>query len=66
MRKSSPVKVKVYYPKAETGQQELQRRAAEAHAGFVSAYIKNMTCPTQQKLELINAIAETASTFTQE
>lgn len=56
MRTSPPVKVKVYYPQAKAGQQALLQRAAEAHAEFVTLYIKNMSCPTWQKLVLIDAI----------
>lgn len=36
--------VKVYHPKAEADQQELQRWTAEAHTEFVTAYIKK-NCP---------------------
>lgn len=60
MRTSPPVRIKVYSPKEEAGQQELQRRVSVAHADFVTAYIKKMSCPTQQKLALIDTIIQTA------
>lgn len=60
MRTSPPIQVKVYFPKTKAGQQELEQRVASAHAEFVTAYIKKLSLPTQQKLALADAIIKTA------
>lgn len=54
------VNVIFYYPKSETGQETLARRVAEIHADAVTQRIKNLNCPTLQKLELWDAVIETA------
>ena len=36
----------------------LYKRAAKIHAQYVSQRIKKLNCPTEQKLELIDAIVK--------
>ena len=56
MRRSVPVKLKLYLPTTPEGNQALMRRAAGVHADFVSAQIKSLSCPTKQKLALVDAV----------
>lgn len=45
------------FPKTAEGMKELENRVALAHATIAKNYIKNLSCPTEQKIKLINAIA---------
>lgn len=47
----------VNYPKTEQGMKELEKRVALAHSMITKNYIKNLSCPAEQKVKLINAIA---------
>lgn len=60
IRKSAPVNVILYYPKTETGKEELARRVSDVHAAVVARQIKALHCPTAQKLQLLDAVIETA------
>lgn len=60
MRTRAPIKVIVHYPQTETGRQELSRRVAEVHADFVVSSINKLNCPIKQKLELLQAVIDTA------
>lgn len=60
MKKHGPVEVVFYYPKTEAGKEELARRVAEVHADAVVRRIKELNCPTSQKLELLDAVIATA------
>ena len=60
MRTSVPIKVKVYYPVTQTGQQKLMRCVAKAHADFVHTKIQKLYCSAEQKRKLTNAIIGTA------
>lgn len=60
IRKMAPVNVIVYYPKTEAGKDELARRVADVHASTVTQRIKSLNCPERQKLELLDAVIETA------
>ena len=60
-RKSAPINVMVYYPKTEAGKRELAQRVAGVHADFVNQYIKKMNCPSEQKVQLLNAVIADAS-----
>ena len=55
----APVKVIVYYPKTETGKQELAKRVADVHAASVIQRLKALNCPTTQKQELLDSIITT-------
>ena len=61
MRSMAPVNVIMYYPKTEEGKAELANRVAEVHAESVIRRIKALNCPTSQKLELLDAVIETAN-----
>lgn len=60
MKRHGPVNVIFYYPKTEAGKQELAKRVADVHADAVIRRIKNLNCPTSQKLELLDAVIATA------
>lgn len=49
----------VHYPKTPEKQAQFDARAAKFHAEYVAQYIEKLNCPTEQKLKLIDAIAET-------
>ena len=50
------MKVVSYFPSNPAEMLELQRRAAELHAEFMADYIAKLSCPKEQKMELLNAI----------
>ena len=59
IRKSAPINIVVHYPKTEAGIAELARRVAEVHADVVNYKLKQLNCPTSQKIELLEAVIET-------
>ena len=59
-RKSVPINVIVHYPKTEQGKRELAKRVADVHADMVNQYIKNLNCPSDQKVELLDAVIASA------
>ena len=59
IRKSAPINIVVHYPKTEAGIAELARRVAEVHADAVNYKLKQLNCPTSQKIELLEAVIET-------
>jgi len=50
------LKVISYLPTDPAAMLELQRRAAEVHAGFAADYIAKLGCPKEQKMELLNTV----------
>jgi hypothetical protein len=60
-RTSAPIHVIVHYPKTEEGKRDLAVRVAGVHADTVEQYIKNLNCPSKQKVSLLNAVIETAA-----
>lgn len=60
-RQSSPIHVIVHYPKTEQWKRELAKRVASVHADMVNQSIKKLNCPSEQKVELLDAILITAS-----
>ena len=60
-RKHIPINLIVYLPGTETGKRELAQRIAEVHADFVHRYINKLTCPTEQKVRLLDAVISDAS-----
>ena len=60
IRSMAPINLIVHYPKTDAGREELAKRVAEVHASAVTHRIKALTCPTSQKLELLDAIIEDA------
>ena len=59
IRKMAPINVIMYFPKTEKGKEELAKRVAEVHAAAVNQRLKELNCPTRQKLELLDAVIET-------
>lgn len=55
----APVNVIVHHPKTEAGKEALAKRVADIHATSVIRQIKDLSCPTSQKLELLDAVIET-------
>lgn len=49
----------VYCPEMPEKQALFDARVVKLHAEYVVQYIEKLNCPTEQKLKLINAIAET-------
>lgn len=63
-QKSAPINVIVYHPKTEAGKRELAQRVADVHATFVLQYIKKLDCPSEQKVQLLDAVIKDASSRT--
>ncbi|MFR5527796.1 MAG: hypothetical protein ACLTJG_23210 [[Clostridium] innocuum] len=55
-RKSAPINVIIYSPKTEQGKRELTERVADIHADRVNQYIEKLNCPSDQKVELLDAV----------
>jgi len=55
----APINLIMYYPKTEEGQEELARRVSDVHAASVNQRLKSLNCPTNQKLELLDAVIKT-------
>lgn len=60
MRRHGSVYVIFYFPKDETGKDELAKRVAQIHADAVTMRIKGLRCPTEQKLRLLDTVIQTA------
>lgn len=60
MRKRGQVHIIIYYPTSANGKQELARRVSEVHASAINQRLKSLNCPTQQKLDLLDVIIDTA------
>lgn len=59
-RASTPIHMIVHYPKTEEGKLELARRVSDVHADMVHQTIQRLNCPSEQKLELLDAVIATA------
>ena len=60
-RRSAPINVIVHYPKTIEGQRELAERVAGVHADMVNQHIKKLNCPSDQKVQLLDAVIKSAS-----
>lgn len=60
-RKSTPITVITHYPTTEEGRREFSKRAASVHAGWVNQTLKKLTCPSEQKLKLLDAVIDSVS-----
>ena len=60
-RKSAPINIIVHYPKTAEAQQELSDRIAGVHADIVHQRIKKLTCPSRQKIQLLDSVIKSAS-----
>ena len=49
----------VHDPETAEKQAIFDARVAKFHAEFVAQYVEKLNCPTEQKLQLIDAIAQT-------
>ena len=61
MRKPTPVNLITHFPHTEEATAELARRAATIHADAVLRQIKELSCPVEQKMELLEAVVQTAA-----
>lgn len=52
----------IHYPKTTEGQRELAERVASVHADMVNQHIKKLNCPSDQKVQLLDAVIKSAST----
>ena len=59
-RTSAPIQVIIHYPKTAEGKRELARCIAVVHADKVNQTIKKLNCPSEQKVQLLDSIIETA------
>ena len=60
IRKMAPINVIVHFPTTEEGKEDLARRVSDVHAAAVIQRIQELNCPTQQKLDLLDAVIKTA------
>lgn len=58
MNRSAPIEIIMHYPTTDKGKQELARRVSEVHADFVCAELKALSCPSKEKLKLLNTVIE--------
>ena len=61
MRKPAPVHLITHFPHTEEAAAELAHRAAGIHAETVLRQIKELSCPVEQKMELLEAVVQTAA-----
>ena len=59
IRRMAPINVIMHFPSTEDGKKELARRVSDVHAAAVIQRIKELNCPTQQKLDLLDAVIKT-------
>ena len=52
------INIIVHYPETPEKQAQFDLRVAKFHADYVAQYTDKLDCPTEQKLRLIDAIAE--------
>lgn len=60
-RVNENMKIIVHYPETPEKQAQFDIRVAKFHADYVAQYIEKLNCPTEQKLKLLDAIAQTIS-----
>lgn len=60
IRKMAPINLIMHFPKTEVGKRELAQRVSDVHASAVTQRLKELKCPTSQKLELLDAVIATA------
>lgn len=58
MRKPTPVNLITYFPRTEQEQTELARRIAGIHAETVLRQVQELSCPAEQKRELLDRMIE--------
>ena len=60
------LKIIVHYPKTREKQDLFDIRVAKFHSEYVAQYIEKLNCPTEQKLKLLDAVAQTIIEQTEE
>lgn len=60
MKTPKTIPLAVYYPETEAGKHELATRVAKVHSDVVLRRLRDMPYSNKQKLDLLQAIAETA------
>ena len=55
------MKIIVHYPKTEENKSALASKVAEVHADCVIDHICKLTCPADQKVELVKAVKNISS-----
>ncbi len=61
MRRTQPkVNVIVHYPTTQEGKDALSKIVAEVHAEKAFNRIRKLNCPTEQKLQLLDAVVAKA------
>jgi len=60
-RKCAPIQVIVHHPETEEGKRELANRVAGVHADMVNRTIQKLNCPSDQKVQLLDAVIKTAT-----
>ena len=53
------MKIIVHYPETPEKQAQFDARVAKFHAEYIAQYIEKLNCPTDQKLKLLDAVAQT-------
>lgn len=53
------MEVFMHYPEAEEDKQVLRQKVSEVQAEAVIKYISKLTCPLEQKMELVQSIQDT-------
>ena len=59
MRGGQLIEIIVHYPETPEKQALFDARVEKFHAEYVAQYIEKLNCPIEQKLKLIDAIAQT-------
>ena len=53
------LKIIVHYPNTPEKKELFDARVAKFHSEYVLQYIEKLDCPTEQKIKLIDAVAQT-------
>ena len=61
MRKSAPIRLTVLPPDTDAAKEALAKAIAQVHADAVMREILALSCPTEQKLALLDAVMDAAS-----
>lgn len=59
MSENAAVNLILYSPESEAGRHQLAECVSEIHAGAILQRLKELNCPTGQKLALLDAVMET-------
>ena len=62
MAKKVPIQAVLHIPQTEGGKRLLAKRVAQAHADFVVRTIGQLSCPAEQKLDLLRTVLDTVQT----